>query len=121
MSESTRSLALRCLAADLYVPPTPPPRVIFGRNPMELIIPICALYTVYCTVLVRPSSFNPTRSAAPGGVTFMHSGRIVNVFSARDFGPGHDSGAVNDGGMVLLVIDDAGHLRLRAKRLLRST
>lgn len=72
-------------------------------------------------MIIRSNEFNPTQSSAPGGVTFMHSGRIVNVFSARDFGPAHDSGTVNDGGMLLIVIDEAGHLRLRAKRLLRST
>ena len=94
--------------------PNDAPPAPLRRYPMELIKRVFAL-------LYWSSRFNPTQSSAPGGVTFMHSGRIVNVFSARDFGPAHDSGTVNDGGMLLMVIDEAGHLRLRAKRLLRST
>jgi len=48
------------------------------------------------------------------GVKFMHSGRLVTVFSARNY----LRAAKNDGALLLLAIDAHGHIRVRAKRLL---
>ena len=48
------------------------------------------------------------------GVKFMHSGRLVTVFSARNY----VRAAKNDAALLLIAIDGHGHLRLRAKRLL---
>ena len=51
------------------------------------------------------------------GVKFMHSGRLVTVFSARNY----LKAAKNDGALLLLAVDGHGHIRVRAKRLLHNT
>ena len=55
------------------------------------------------------------------GVKYMHSGRLITVFSARDYffrPPHHD--ARNDGALLLLATDSLGALRVRPK-ILRHT
>ena len=49
------------------------------------------------------------------GVKFMHGGRCVSLFSARNYSEMHD----NDAALLLLAADEAGALRVRAKRLAR--
>lgn len=48
------------------------------------------------------------------GAKFMHSGRLVTLFSARNY-LGEDT---NDGACLLVTITDDNCLRVRAKRLL---
>jgi len=48
------------------------------------------------------------------GVKFMHGGRLITVFSARNY----LRAAKNDGALVLIARDGHGHFRVRAKRLL---
>ena len=55
------------------------------------------------------------RSVAEG-VRFMHGGRLVTVFSARNY----LRTAKNDGALLLITIDGHGHYRVRAKRLLHT-
>ena len=46
----------------------------------------------------------------------MHSGRLITLFSARNYfqsGPSH----ANDGALLLLAPDANGHLRVHPKRL----
>ena len=50
------------------------------------------------------------------GVKFMHGGRLVTVFSARNY----LRAAKNDGALLLLATDGHGHVRVRAKRLLHN-
>ena len=55
------------------------------------------------------------------GVKYMHSGRLVTVFSARDYcyrPP--DLDLRNDGALLLLATDSLGALRVRPK-ILRHT
>ena len=47
------------------------------------------------------------------GFKIMHSGRLVTLFSARNY----FDGAQNDGALLLLAPDEQGSLRVRAKRL----
>ena len=49
------------------------------------------------------------------GVKFMHGGRCVSLFSARNYSEMHD----NDAALLLIAADEAGALRVRAKRLAR--
>ena len=48
------------------------------------------------------------------GVKFMHSGRLATVFSARNY---NNDSCPNDSALLLLAADEAGALRVRAKRL----
>jgi len=48
------------------------------------------------------------------GYKVMHSGRLVTVFSARNY-----EGCVNDSAILLIANDDDGNLRVRPKRLLQ--
>ena len=50
------------------------------------------------------------------GVKFMHSGRLVTIFSARNY----VKQAKNDAALLLMAVDGHGHFRLRAKRLLHA-
>ena len=50
------------------------------------------------------------------GVKFMHSGRLVTVFSARNY----VRAAKNDAALLLIAMDGHGHYRVRAKRLLHN-
>jgi len=50
------------------------------------------------------------------GVKWMHGGRLVTVFSARNY----LRAAKNDGALLLVAIDGHGHYRVRAKRLLHT-
>jgi hypothetical protein len=47
------------------------------------------------------------------GAKFMHSGRLVTLFSARNY----FAGTLNDGALLLLSPSDDGCLRVRVKRL----
>lgn len=49
-----------------------------------------------------------------GGFRVAHGGRMVTVFSARDY---HNGAHTNDGALLLLAEDDEGHMRLRTKVL----
>jgi len=52
------------------------------------------------------------------GFKVMHAGRLVTVFSARDYFVDVDlSGTGNDGAMLLLAMDCNGHLRIHPKRI----
>ena len=49
------------------------------------------------------------------GVKFMHGGRLITVFSARNY---LGAGSANDGGLLLVAPDEEGNLRIRSKRIL---
>jgi hypothetical protein len=49
------------------------------------------------------------------GYKVMHGGRLVTLFSARNYLP--DGATSNDGAMLLLTPDLNGHLRIHPKRL----
>ena len=74
----------------------------FGRDVTEA---FCARERLQ--LIVRSHQF------VADGVKFMHSGRLVTVFSARNY----VRAAKNDAALLLLAVDGHGHLRLRAKRL----
>ena len=46
----------------------------------------------------------------------MHGGRLVTVFSARNYG----GTLKNDGALLLVAEDDDGSLRIRPKRLIHQ-
>jgi len=50
------------------------------------------------------------------GYKVMHSGRLVTLFSARNYFQ-RGRGKANDGAMLLLAPDGNGHLRVHPKRL----
>ena len=51
------------------------------------------------------------------GYKVMHSGRLITLFSARNYFQRGHGGKANDGAMLLLAMDDHGHLRVHPKRL----
>jgi len=50
------------------------------------------------------------------GYKVMHSGRLITLFSARNYFSSSD-GQTNDGAMLLIAPDHNGHLRIHPKRL----
>ena len=50
------------------------------------------------------------------GYKVMHGGRLVTLFSARNYFTG-DGGVSNDSALLLLAADGNGHLRMYPKRL----
>ena len=50
------------------------------------------------------------------GYKVMHSGRLITLFSARNYFE-RSRGRANDGAMLLLAVDGNGHLRVHPKRL----
>lgn len=50
------------------------------------------------------------------GYKVMHGGRLITLFSARNYFEG-SYGKANDGAMLLLAPDNNGHLRIHPKRL----
>ncbi len=49
----------------------------------------------------------------PHGYKIMHSGRLITVFSARNYFEREE----NDGALILLSRDDRGNLQVRAKKI----
>ena len=51
------------------------------------------------------------------GYKVMHSGRLITLFSARNYFQSVSRGIANDGALLLLAQDGNGHLRVHPKRL----
>lgn len=70
-----------------------------------------------------------SHQCVPGGFRVLHGGRLVTVFSARDYGQdygrrqGDDASCAgspqraNEGALLLFAVDDEGNLRMRTKVL----
>jgi len=54
-----------------------------------------------------------SHEVSPAGFKLMHRGRLISVFSARNYDGKHH----NDGAILLAFWDDAGDLRIRAKSI----
>lgn len=69
-------------------------------------------------MLIRSGEYQPR---TPMGYQLMHSGLLVHLFSARNFGMNREEVYQNDGAMALFAADGFGHIRLRIKRLLSNS
>jgi hypothetical protein len=91
------------MARGVHSNPRGPGVVKFGP---DVTAEFCARENV--ALIVRSHQF------VPHGYKVMHGGRLVTVFSARNYG----GQLINDSAVLLIAEDDDGNLRVRPKRLL---